>query len=157
MPVLTDKSDSVLVTHLVRKIPSKVSALGIKMSGHTHNKWFTRRLVSIFTVRIKYILLLFKNYITKDWGLTYHAYSGKVWWGKSLAKLTNLAKLQVICQLKPAKPARRPVNHRHSPNFFSPKLLDAQFAKVFPHQTFPLYDRFKLARILTLYVLLHVP
>ena len=30
-------------------------------------------------------------------------YSGKVWWGKSLAKLANLAKLQVIRQLKPAK------------------------------------------------------
>ena len=26
--------------------------------------------------------------------------------------------------------ARRPVNHRHSPNFSSPKLLDAQFAKL---------------------------
>ena len=63
-------------------------------------------------------------------------YSGKVWWGKSLAKL---AKLQVIRQLKPAKPARRPLNHRHSPNFSSPKLLDAQFAKLFPHQIFPLY------------------
>ena len=32
-----------------------------------------------------------------------------------------------------------PVNHRHLPNFSSPKLLDAQFAKIFPHQTFPLY------------------
>ena len=32
-----------------------------------------------------------------------------------------------------------PVNHRHSPIFSSPKLLDAQFAKLFPHQTFPLY------------------
>ena len=66
-------------------------------------------------------------------------YSGKVWWGKSLAKLANLAKLQVIRQLKPAKPVCRPVNHRHSSNFSSPKLLDAQFAKLFPHQTFPLY------------------
>ena len=66
-------------------------------------------------------------------------YSGKVWWGKSLAKLVNLAKLQVIPQWKPSKPTRRPVNHRHSPNFSSPKLLDAQFAKLFPHQTFPLY------------------
>ena len=66
-------------------------------------------------------------------------YSGKVWWGISLAKLVNLAKLQVICQLKPTKPMGRPVNHRHSPNYSSPKLLDAQFAKLFPHQTFPLY------------------
>ena len=63
-------------------------------------------------------------------------YSGKVWWGKSFS---NLAKLQVIRQLKPAKPAHHPVNHRHSPNFSSPKLLDAQFAKLFPHQTFLLY------------------
>ena len=54
-------------------------------------------------------------------------YSGKVWWEKSLA---NLAKLQVIRQLKPAKPARRPVNHRHSLNFSMPKLLDAQFTKL---------------------------
>ena len=64
-------------------------------------------------------------------------YSGKVWWGKSLVKLPNLAKLQVIRQLKPTKPVRRPVNHRHSPNF---SLLDAQFAKLFPHQTFLLYS-----------------
>ena len=51
---------------------------------------------------------------------SYHNYSGKVWWGKSLVKLVNLAKLQVICQLKPAKPASHPVNHRHLPNFSSP-------------------------------------
>ena len=35
--------------------------------------------------------------------------------------------------------AHHPVNHRHSPNFSSPKLPDAQFAKLSPHQTFPLY------------------
>ena len=34
---------------------------------------------------------------------------------------------------------RRPINHRHPPNFSLPKLLDAQFAKLFPHQTFLLY------------------
>ena len=30
-------------------------------------------------------------------------YSGKVWWGESLAKLAKLAKLQVIRQIKPSK------------------------------------------------------
>ena len=81
--------------------------------------------------------------------------------GEKFGEIGELAKLQVIRQLKPAKflkivchpvnqeiSVRRPVNHRHLPNFSSPKLLDALFASLFPHQTFPLYGSKQLSELL---------
>ena len=81
--------------------------------------------------------------VVNQWFINYSIlYSGKVWWGESLA---NLANRQRFAKLKPSKLVATIndllVDLLILQTFFRQMFETSQFTKLSLHQTFPLYGK----------------